>query len=317
LTGALSYTIDFYDYVRNKRTNDVQHIEFDNGHIPATPRAKEKSGFILTEGTSDMTRIPRFPPRAVLVFLILCMTGCASTFGWVVHTTSTPFSSTSHQYDLWQEKLAVLTPLTSPGLRGNEAGLGQSLTEVIKKMAPGWDIMDDRKVVSLINGQGLAAEFIRMRSDAEQSHILDRESLQKIGQSIGVRYVFQPRLAYFTQDTESRWTVPAINLRLIQTQVSTMRLTLQLWDTTSGELLWTSAAEANMQKDTFSQTPVFLEENAKIALASMLTDLLDKKTSSKYTPVNRFIHKLMDSNDRTGSELGNKQEKDQDAKQEE
>ena len=258
------------------------------------------------------------PPRVVLVFLILCMAGCSGSYGWIVRTTSTPFSSTSYQVNLWQEKLAVLTPLTSPGLRGNEAGLGQYLTEIIKKMAPGWDIMDDRKVASLINSQGLAAEFIHMRADAEQSHILDRETLQKIGKSIGVRYLFQPRLAYFTQDTESRLTVPAINLRLIQTQVSTMRVTLQLWDTTNGALLWTSVAEANMQKDTFSQTPVFLEDTAKIALAGMLTDLLDRKTSSKYTPVNRIIHKLMDdSNNQTVNESGKKQGKDQDAKQEE
>jgi len=263
-----------------------------------------------------MTRIVRFPSWSgvVLGFLILCLTGCAGTHGWIVRTTSTPFSSTSHQVDLGQETLAVLTPLTSPGLRGNEAGLGQYLTEVIKKLAPGWDIMDDRKVVSLINGQGLTAEFVRMRSDTEQSHILDRESLQKIGKSIGVRYVFQPRLAYFTQDTENRLSVPAINLRLIQTQVSTIRVTLQLWDTTSGELLWTSVAEANMQKDTLSQTPVFLEDNAKIALAGMLTDLLNRKTSSKYTPVNRIIHQLMDSNNRTGSESDKKQGKGQNEK---
>lgn len=243
-----------------------------------------------------MTRILHFPFRSrsgmALVFLILCMTGCASTYGWIVRTTSTPFLSSSHHFDLGQETLAVLTPLTSPGLRGNKAGLGQYLTEIIKKMAPGWDIMDDRKVVSLINSRGLAAEFVRMHIDAEQSHILDREFLQKIGKRFGVRYVFQPRLAHFTQDMEDRWSVPGLNIRLIQTQISTIRMTLQLWDTTSGELLWTSAAEANIQKDTLSQTPVFLENNAKIALAGMLNDLLHRKTSSKYTPVNRIIHQL-------------------------
>ena len=239
-----------------------------------------------------MTRILHFPSGSgmVLVFLILCMTGCASTYIWIVRTTSTPFLSTSHHFDLGQKTLAVLTPLTSPGLRGNEAGLGQYLTEIIKKMAPDWDIMDDRKVVSLINNQGLAAEFVRMHFDAEQSHILNREFLQKIGKSIGVRYVFQPRLAHFTQDVEDRWSVPGLNILLIQTQVSTIRMTLQLWDTTSGELLWVSSAEANMQKDTFSQTPIFLENNAKIALAGMLNDLLHKKTSSKYTPLNQIIH---------------------------
>jgi len=63
---------------------------------------------------------------------------------------------------------------------------------------------------------------------------------------------------------------------------------------------------------------VFLEDTAKIALAGMLTDLLDRKTSSKYTPVNRIIHKLMDdSNNQTVNESGKKQGKDQDAKQEE
>ena len=59
-----------------------------------------------------------------------------------------------------------------------------------------WKIRDEQQTINLINRYRPAGEYARLREGGEQSHILDRELLQKIGKSIGARYVFQPRLAY-------------------------------------------------------------------------------------------------------------------------
>lgn len=229
-----------------------------------------------------------------LGLLTLLTTGCAgSIYGWTVRTTSTPLSSSVEGARLAQGTFAVLTPLSVASLRGNEAGMGQYLGDVIKKVAPNLKVVDERQTISLINMHGLTGDYAQMRSNLEVTHILDRDILRKIGDATGAHYVFQPRLAYFTQAMTDRWTVPAINVLASQTRSGTMRLSLQIWDTTTGELLWSSTAEANLQSEAVTQDPVFIEDIARVTFGSMLADLLNRRTASNYTPLNQVLDRLI------------------------
>ena len=230
-----------------------------------------------------------------LVLLILFMTGCVSIQPrWAVRTTSTPFSSPSDLASLEQEAVALFTPLApTPLLRGDEAGLGLYLAEAIKKVAPTWKIMDEQQTIGLINRHGLTGEYTRLRQGADQSHILERELLQKIGKSIGARYVFQPRLAYISQTMTDRFEAPVSPILILQTRSAVLRLSLQLWDTVSGEPIWSSAAESVVLNETMSLEPMFIKDAARAAFGSMLTDLLTGKTSSKYSRMNQFLDKLV------------------------
>ena len=188
--------------------------------------------------------------------------------------------------------MAVFTPLTSPALRGNEAGLSHYLGEVLKKVAPNWKVFDEQHTINLINSQGLAGDYARMRAEAEQTHILDRDLLQKLGKSTGARYAFQPRLAYIFQTMTDRWTIGGLGILISQIRSCLLRLSLQLWDMKSGELVWVSAAETTLQSEALSQEPVFLEDAALVTFGGMVEDLLDGKTSSKYTPLNVLLDSL-------------------------
>ena len=244
------------------------------------------------------------------VLFFLFMTGCASSpHTWTVRTSSTPFPPSSDLASIEQEAVALFTPLATPALRGNEAGLGRYLDGTIKKVAPTWKIIDEQQTISLINGHGLAGEYARLHEGAEQSHILDRELLQKIGKSIGARYVFQPRLAYISQTMTDRWNIPLIDVLISQTRSAHMRLSLQLWDTMSGELIWSSAAETALQSEAVTQEPVFIEDAARITLGSMLADLLNRKTSSRYTGLNQFLDNLIHK--KNDSESGEKPDQEQ------
>ena len=106
-------------------------------------------------------------------------------------------------------------------------------------------------------------------------------------------HVFQPRLAYFSQEMLDRWEIPAINVKFARTRSSTMRLSLQLWDSESGELLWSSTAESNFQSEAVNLDPVFIEDAARVTFGSMLSDLLNRKTSSKYNPLNQALNLLI------------------------
>ena len=43
-----------------------------------------------------------------------------------------------------------------------------------------------------------------------------------------------------------RWMFPGLNVRLLQTRSSIMRISLQLWDAETGDLVWVSVAETTM-----------------------------------------------------------------------
>ena len=177
-------------------------------------------------------------PWSWVFFILAFTTGCSSSiYGWQVRTSSTAMSSTFDSAMLGQEPVAVLGGLTMPGLRGNEVGLDIMLGQILNKVAPQLHLVSMQHTISKINQQGLTPEYTQMRADAEQSHILNRETLRKVGKAIGARYVFQPRLAAFTQIMYDRWTFPAFGVVISQTRQSNLRMSVQLWDAQTGEIV--------------------------------------------------------------------------------
>lgn len=226
--------------------------------------------------------------------MLAFVTGCSSSiYGWQVRTSSAEFAPSFDPGRLTQEPAAVFGALTMPGLRGNEVGLDFMLAQVLQKVAPQIQMISPQRSMSKINEQGLASEYTQMRTDAEQSHILSRESLKKLGAAMGVRYVFQPRLAAFTQTMYDRWTFPGFGVLLTQVRTSNLRISLQLWNTETGELLWASRAEGTMQSEAVSKDPVYFEDAARVALGSIVSDFLNRKTASTYTPLDKLLDQLI------------------------
>jgi hypothetical protein len=229
-----------------------------------------------------------------LLWILASLAGCSSSiYGWQVRTSSTAFAPSFDPASLGQEPVAVLGALTMPGLRGNEVGLDFMLGEVLHRVAPHIHIVSPQQTISQINRESLAVEYTQMRTDAEQSHILNREPLKKVGTAVGARYVFQPRLASFTQTMYDRWTFPAFGVVISQTRQSNLRMSLQLWDTKNGELLWASMAEGTMQSEALAKDPVYLEDVVRVTMGSIVADFLNRKTASIYTPLNKIVDELI------------------------
>ncbi|HKT33521.1 MAG TPA: DUF4136 domain-containing protein [Nitrospira sp.] len=229
-----------------------------------------------------------------VLFMLAFITGCSSSiYGWQVRTSSTVVSPSFGPGMLGQEPVAVLGALTMPGLRGNEVALDYMLAEILHRVAPQIQIVRPQHSVSQINQQGLTPEYTQMRTDAEQSHILNRDSLRKIGAAIGARFVFQPRLAAFTQIMYDRWTFPALGVVISQTRQCDLRMSVQLWDAKTGELLWASMAEGTMQSEAFAKDPVYLEDAMRVTMGSIIADFVNRKTASTYTPLNKIVDQLI------------------------
>jgi hypothetical protein len=192
-----------------------------------------------------------------------------------------------------QEPIAILDAHTSPALSGNELGLALSLKRVVQRMAPTMRLVSPQDAASRINRQGLASEYARMRLDYAQSNILNHDTLRKIGAALGVRYVFQPRLAAFTQMLYDRWEFPALNIQVLRTRVGILRLALQVWDTETGDLVWASTAEGSFKEEALTEEPVYLREAVRITWGSIISDFAQGKTASQYNPANTLLDSLI------------------------
>lgn len=232
--------------------------------------------------------------RAGLIVLLLCLAGCpGSVYLWEVRTESTKKPPEFTVASLKREPVGILEALTSPGLHGNEVGLALSLKRVIARVSPTMTLVPPIEAASRINRHGLAAEYTRMRMDYEQSNILNRDPLKKVGQALGVRYIFQPRLAAFTQILYDRWKVPALEINVIRIRSSIIRLSLQIWDTETGDLVWASTAEGSFQEEALTEDPVYLREAGRITWGSIVSDFVRDRTASRYSPTNNLLDSLI------------------------
>ena len=50
-----------------------------------------------------------------------------------------------------------------------------------------------------------------------------------------------------------------------------------------------------MQNEALSEDPIYFEDIAQVALGSMLSDFMNRKTASRYTPVNAFLNNLVEA----------------------
>ena len=231
---------------------------------------------------------------ASLVLLFLCMAGCSkSLYGWQVRTNSTPVAPSFDQTPIDGKRVAIFPTLATGPLQGTAVGMSQYLGQTLNTLTPTWKVLTEQETLTRINKQGLGVDYIRMRGGAEQSHLLDRPSLAKIGAALGVRYIFQPHLAAFTQTMTERAKIPGFDVRIVQTRSSLLRVSMQMWEVESGELIWSSVAETIMESETVTQDPVFLEDAIRLTFGSLMSDFLNRRTASKYTPLNEVLNTLV------------------------
>jgi hypothetical protein len=227
-----------------------------------------------------------------LVLLVAALAACTpSIYGWTVRTTSTAPAGSFQPSMLQAEPVAIFEAMAPGGLRGTEIGMSYHLADILGRVAPTFKVVSPRDTASRINTGGLTSDYVRMRTDYEQSNILEATALRKLGAAVEARYVFQPRLAAFTQAMTVRFN--PWDLRIVQTRSSLLRLSLQLWDTRTGEPIWASMAEASLASEVVLQDPVYLEDAVRIALGSVVADFLQGRTSSTYTPYNKALDSLI------------------------
>ena len=166
--------------------------------------------------------------------------------------------------------------------------------QVLHKVAPQIQMVSPQRSMSQINEQGLAAEYTQMRVDAEQSHILNRESLKKLGDGYGRSVCVPAPLGRLhanhvrSLDLPRYWSAPYADPCERSANVA------PAVEYKTGELLWASMAEGTMQSEAVSKDPVYFEDAARVALGSIVSDFLNRKTASTYTPLDKLLDQLIE-----------------------
>ncbi len=172
---------------------------------------------------------------------------------------------------LENERIAVLNAVVGFTLEGFSHQVSRSLGAALEQSKHPIKVVSAQETLSLINEAGLAAEYQDMVSGYVRTGILHRPILEKVGRAVGTSYVLQPSLATFSQSTSGRFTF--LGLRLIQTRISILRLTVQLWDTRTGRILWESSGEATLAGEDVREFRIPFEEIAQHLWERMLRDL--------------------------------------------
>ncbi len=194
--------------------------------------------------------------------------GCA---GQQTQATTQVVARTLTIQDLQEKGIAFITSSSVTGQEEDKPAMAMAFAEVMKKARPGLRIVPQATTLSAINKAGLAAEYKQMLEDHRITGIFGRETLKKVANVTGVRYVAQLKLSGFRQESKERWGM--LGLRIVETQITVLRLFLQIWDSEDGSIVWEGAQELTSAHDTTSEDIVTFKtaiEDAAVHLVMRL-----------------------------------------------
>ena len=204
--------------------------------------------------------------------MIVATTACVGPLQqWGEETSLVSKSPSFRPSSLGSEPVAVLNAVVGFGLEGYSQQVSRSLSIALLDMTPAIKSIPAHEALSRINREGLSRDYARAVSDYIRSGILSRTELQNIGQALGVRYVFQPSMASFSQSMSGRFSF--FGLRLIQTRISMLRLSVQLWNTESGEIVWEGSGEATLAGEDVREFRIPFEQIAARLWRRILEEL--------------------------------------------
>jgi len=122
-------------------------------------------------------------------------------------------------------------------------------------------------VQSSINKEGLWNDVQLMYGEYQETSVLRKDVLIKLGQALQARYVLLPKLLHFQQEVFDRATV--LGISFLRTRQSTVDIHAQIWDTQTGEVVWQGVGEGSEASEVVRGRPVSFTSVAQNACESL------------------------------------------------
>ena len=151
--------------------------------------------------------------------------------------------------------IAFITPMTVTGQEQDRSALCLIFAQVLRELRPDMHIVPLTETLGSINRAGLAEDYKqRLLTNSEGGELLDRATLEEVSKATGVRYVALLKMASFKQESQDRFGV--LGLHLVDTKKSSIRLSLQIWNSQDGSVAWEGAHELYMASETLMANPI-------------------------------------------------------------
>lgn len=219
-----------------------------------------------TTSSSSRTRIRTL---SVLALTALALSGCAAT--GQLHSTTQSLAISLEPQVLNTTGVAFITPTSVTGQEEDKQALALAFTEAFKQARPNLHIVPLPATLSAVNRAGLAGEYRQMFEDYRLTGIFGRDTLKKVSEVTGVRYLAHLKLSGFRQDSKGRWGV--LGFRVVETKTASLRLYLQIWDGENGSVVWEGAQELMSSHESLYEDAIpfktAVEQSASALLASL------------------------------------------------
>lgn len=193
-------------------------------------------------------------PAGMLVVCALMLIGLAGCAAQQIHSTSLHNNVSLSPGDLEADGLAFITPSTVTGQEEDTQMLALTFADVFISQRPSVPTVKLSGTLSAVNRSGFAREYKEMYEDYGDTGIFIKETLNKIKDTTGSRYLVQLKLSSFSQASSGRWG--ALGVRLTQTKKAGIRLFMQIWDGQDGSIAWEGSEEFHYAYDTGAEKPI-------------------------------------------------------------
>ena len=205
----------------------------------------------------------------VMGFMVMFLSGCANTNQ--LHSTTQALAISLEPHALKTTGIAFITPTSVTGQEEDKQALALAFTETLKLARPDLHIVSLPATLGAINHAGLAGEYRQMFEDYRLTGIFSRDTLQKVSQVTGVRYLAHLKLGGFRQESKGRWG--AFGLRILETKAAFLRLYLQIWDGENGSVAWEGTQELTSSHESIDEDTISfktaVEQSANELLARL------------------------------------------------
>jgi hypothetical protein len=196
------------------------------------------------------------------------LTACG---GNQVHQTASHEAIALESGDLERGGLALITPSTVTGQEEDKQELALVFNDVMRRERPNINFISLSGTLGAVNRADMAADYRQMFEHYRETGMFTRDTLVKVGDATGVRYVGQLKLADFRQDSQSRFGL--FGVRLLQTKVATIRLFFQIWDARNGTVAWEGVQEVTRAYDTGGEQPITFRAVVEEAATNLVKQL--------------------------------------------
>lgn len=150
--------------------------------------------------------------------------------------------------------IAFITPSAATGQEEEKQVVAFIFADVLARRRERVRVVSLAESLNAINKAGLSDPYKRMYEDYRDTGLLKRDVLEQLGRTTGSRYIAQIKLQGFGQGAKERFGI--FGLRIVETRYASVRVFLQIWDSSDGTIAWEGMQEILYARDRVSEEPV-------------------------------------------------------------